>query len=55
VTGNFLKNKEVLQYFDYEVAGSLENAEYIDQNGLFVGNHQVDIKDKISDLHKLLR
>ncbi|MDG4812248.1 DegT/DnrJ/EryC1/StrS family aminotransferase [Hydrogenovibrio sp. 3SP14C1] len=54
VTGNFLKNKEVLEYFDYEVAGSLESAEYIDQYGLFVGNHQIDIKEKISDLHKLL-
>ena len=26
VTGNFLKNKEVLEYFDYEVSGTLEAA-----------------------------
>ncbi|WP_019556953.1 DegT/DnrJ/EryC1/StrS family aminotransferase [Thiomicrorhabdus arctica] len=54
VTGNFLKNKEVLEFFDYEVAGSLTNAEYIDEYGLFVGNQQVDIKDKITSLHELL-
>lgn len=47
VTGNFLKNHEVLKFFDYEVAGSVENAEYIDSHGLFVGNHQVDIKPQI--------
>lgn len=47
VTGNFLKNKEVLEYFDYEVFGSLDNAEYIDKHGLFVGNHQVSIKEQI--------
>ena len=54
VTGNFLKNKDVLQYFDYEVAGALENAEYIDKNGLFVGNHQVDISKQIKLLHSLI-
>ena len=55
VTGNFLKNKEVLEYFDYEVSGSLENSEYIDANGLFVGNHQIDITDKIDYLYQVIR
>lgn len=54
VTGNFLKNKEVLEYFDYEVAGSLEAAEYLDENGLFVGNHQNRIKKEIELLSKIL-
>lgn len=54
VTGNFLKNKEVLEYFDYEVAGSLEAAEYLDENGLFVGNHQNDITLSIKALRELL-
>lgn len=40
VSGNFLNNKEVLKYFDYEIFESVENAEYIDKNGLFIGNHQ---------------
>ena len=50
VTGNFLKNTEVLGYFDYEIAGEIEAAEYIDKNGLFVGNHQVDIRSNIDYL-----
>ncbi len=54
VTGNFLKNKAVLEYFDYEVSGSLENAEYLDYQGLFVGNHQVDIKDNLKFLRNLI-
>ncbi|GGN38622.1 MULTISPECIES: DegT/DnrJ/EryC1/StrS family aminotransferase [Marinomonas] len=54
VTGNFLKNKEVLEFFDYEVAGTLEGAEYLDENGLFVGNHQNDIEAEIKLLAKVL-
>ena len=47
VTGNFLKNKEVLKYFDYEVFDEVPNAEYVDSNGLFVGNHHYPIKSEI--------
>jgi CDP-6-deoxy-D-xylo-4-hexulose-3-dehydrase len=54
VTGNFLKNKEVLEYFDYEVSGEMVNAEYIDRNGLFVGNHQNDITEEIKLLARIL-
>jgi len=53
VTGNFAKN-EVLNYFDYEISGSLKNAESLDKNGFFVGNHQVAIKDMISQLKDVL-
>ncbi|MGI3001874.1 DegT/DnrJ/EryC1/StrS family aminotransferase [Shewanella algae] len=54
VTGNFLKNKEVLEHFDYEVSGTVEVAEYIDEHGLFVGNHQNEIDDEIELLHNVL-
>ncbi|MCG9601182.1 DegT/DnrJ/EryC1/StrS family aminotransferase [Vibrio sp. Isolate31] len=54
VTGNFLKNKEVLEHFDYEVSGSLEAAEYLDEYGLFVGNHQNDIEKEIRILSEIL-
>jgi dTDP-4-amino-4,6-dideoxygalactose transaminase len=50
VTGNFLKNHEVLNYFDYEVAGEMVNADYIDKNGLFIGNHHVDLKSELEYL-----
>lgn len=54
VTGNFLKNTEVLEYFDYEISGDLVNAEHIESNGLFVGNHHVDISLEIDFLHEVL-
>lgn len=54
VTGNFLKNKEVLEYFDFEVSGTLEASEYLDENGLFVGNHQNNIENEIELLADIL-
>ena len=50
VSGNFLKNIEILEYFDYEIHGTMDNANYVDQNGLFVGNHHVDIRREIDFL-----
>ena len=49
VAGNFAKN-EVVKYFNSEVSGSLSNAEHIDSNGLFVGNHHYSIEDAIRQL-----
>jgi CDP-6-deoxy-D-xylo-4-hexulose-3-dehydrase len=49
VTGNFAKN-EVVQYFDSEIHGQLKNAEYVDKNGLFIGNHHYSIADAIEAL-----
>ena len=53
VAGNFAR-KEVVKYFNYEIFGNLNNADYIDKNGLFVGNHHFDIKDKIDYLKSVL-
>jgi CDP-6-deoxy-D-xylo-4-hexulose-3-dehydrase len=53
VAGNFTKN-EVVKYFDYEVHGILKNAEHIDQNGLFIGNHHYPIPDAFSALSELI-
>jgi len=52
VAGNFAKN-EVVKYFDSEVHGTLKNAEHIDQNGLFVGNHHYPIPQAFEALAKL--
>lgn len=54
VTGNFLKNHDVLKYFDYEISGSINNADYLDSHGLFVGNHQIDLKRELDLLYKVL-
>ena len=44
VAGNFAKN-EVVKYFDYETHGALKNADHIDKNSLFVGNHHYPISE----------
>lgn len=51
VAGNFAKN-EVLKWFDYEISGSLPNADHIDQHGFFVGNHQVSMTSQIKKLRE---
>lgn len=50
VAGNFAKN-EVLKWCDYSIHNELENAEHIDQYGLFVGNHHYNLKDHLKYLH----
>lgn len=52
VTGNFAKN-EVVKYFNSEVYGRLKNAEHIDKNGLFIGNHHYQLNEAIAELGKL--
>lgn len=53
VAGNFAKN-EALKWFQHSIHGELKNAEWIDQNGLFVGNHQHDIRKEINHLANIL-
>ena len=52
VTGNFTRN-EVMRFFDYEVHKELKNADYLHENGFFVGNSQVDLGNEINFLAKL--
>nr|WP_309501678.1 DegT/DnrJ/EryC1/StrS family aminotransferase [uncultured Roseovarius sp.] len=49
VSGNFTSN-EVMRFFDYEIHGTLQNADYIDQHGLFIGNHHYPIPGAIDAL-----
>lgn len=49
VAGNFAKN-EVVKYFNSEVHGALTNADHIDSNGLFIGNHHYPIPQAIDAL-----
>lgn len=53
VTGDFTKN-EVLRFFDYEIFGEMKNAQYLDKNGFFVGNHQVPLTEEIKHLYDVL-
>lgn len=49
VAGNFTKN-EVMTHIDHSIHGTLKNADYIDANGLFVGNHHYPIPEAIEAL-----
>tara|TARA_B100000989_G_scaffold298246_1_gene286707 strand:+ start:763 stop:1935 length:1173 start_codon:yes stop_codon:yes gene_type:complete len=53
VTGNFVNNK-VLDYFDFEVHENMVNADNVDTNGFFVGNHQNDLTSEINYLYEIL-
>jgi CDP-6-deoxy-D-xylo-4-hexulose-3-dehydrase len=53
VAGNFAKN-EVLRWFDYEIHDSLKNAEWVDKNGFFVGNHHYELKENLVHLRNVL-
>lgn len=52
VAGNFVKNP-VMRYIPHEIHGELTNAEYIDTNGLFIGNHHYPITEAADELVKL--
>lgn len=55
VTGNFVKNKSVLKHFDYEIFGNLQNAEFLENRGFFVGNSQKDLYKEINYLYSVLK
>lgn len=46
VSGNFTKNP-VLSLMDHELHGQMVNAEEIDRNGFFIGNHHYDFSEAI--------
>ncbi|CAC9498050.1 CDP-4-dehydro-6-deoxy-D-glucose 3-dehydratase (EC 4.2.1.-) [uncultured Gammaproteobacteria bacterium] len=54
VTGNFTKN-QVMNFFDYEIHNNLNNADYLHNNGFFVGNSQVDLSKEIKYLVESLQ
>ncbi len=47
VTGDFTK-KNVMKFLNYRISGDLNNAEKVDNLGLFIGNHHVDLKENIN-------
>lgn len=54
VAGNFTLNK-VIDYFDYTIYDELENSDIIHNQGLFIGNHHFDIKNKIKEIFDLIK
>ena len=51
VAGNFA-NKKVVDYFDKEIHGNLENANWVNNNGLFIGNHHINMTVAFKELKK---
>tara|TARA_B100000575_G_C22951530_1_gene550285 strand:- start:305 stop:886 length:582 start_codon:yes stop_codon:yes gene_type:complete len=49
VAGNFINN-EAIKYFNFEIHQKLNNADYIDRNGLFIGNHHYPMNEAIEIL-----
>ena len=54
VAGNFAKNS-VLKWMDHEISGQLPNADWLDQNGLFLGNHHYDVSKGLRHVHSALQ
>ena len=49
VAGNFANN-EVVKYFDSENSDNLSNSNWIDKNGLFIGNHHYDMTNAFNSM-----
>jgi len=44
-----------MKYFDYEVHQELKNADYLHENGFFVGNSQVCLEQEVEFLAEVLK
>jgi len=53
VAGNFV-NQEVMKHLDFRIDGELSNANVIDTNSFFIGNHHFPMTDAINELPKVL-
>ncbi|MCL1891099.1 MAG: DegT/DnrJ/EryC1/StrS family aminotransferase [Coriobacteriia bacterium] len=54
VAGNFTKQK-ALKFMDYSISGSLTSADNLHENGFFVGNNSISIKDQIDLLAQAVK
>ena len=52
VAGNFAKS-DVVKYFEAEFHDELKNANWIDKNGLFIGNHHMNMKEAMECLEDI--
>jgi len=44
-----------MEFFDYEIHKELKNADYLHDNGFFIGNHQVGLEEEIMFLAEVLK
>ena len=53
VTGNFTQN-EVMKFFVYKIHNHLKNADYLHDNGFFIGNSHINLRQEIFLLNEVL-
>lgn len=54
VSGDFTANP-VIRHLNHTVGSTLEVAESVDKNGLFIGNHHFDLSDRLSYVGAIIR
>lgn len=54
VAGNFVKNKAI-GFMNYEIFDSLDNADYIHENGFFIGNHSEIDLTRLETIYNILK
>ena len=54
VSGNFVKS-ESLKFYNYEIFREMKNAEYLDLNGFFIGNHHYDLSEEFDMLKRAIQ
>jgi len=54
VTGGCFLRHENLKFYDYSCVGDIANANYVHDQGFFVGNHPLDLSPQIEKLHAIL-
>jgi len=54
ITGGCFTRHEATRHYDYDVVGSVENAEHVHDHGFFVGNAPVDLRPQLMKLRQVL-
>ncbi len=54
ITGGSFPRHDAIEFFDYDVVGTLGNADIAHDRGFFVGNHPFDLSEQIARLRDIL-
>ena len=54
VTGGCITRHDVIKHYDYATLGDLPNANYVHDQGFFVGNHPFDLTEQIEKLRSVV-
>lgn len=54
ITGGCFTRHSVKKYFDYKIFKNLKNANYIHENGFFLGNAPIDLSEQLIKFNKLI-